>query len=90
MAIPDTLRYKIEQFRSSGRVVLYGDELFTPASFVAVAIGQDIRPADYDRLVDFQDTDQVRAFAARMRALILQAAECLPAHAEFIANLRRN
>ena len=59
-------------------------------SFVAVAIGQNIWPSDYDRLVDFQDIDQVRAFAARMRALILKAAEGLPAHSEFIANLRRN
>ncbi len=90
MQIPDTLRYKIEQFRSGGRVVLYGDELFTPASFVAVAIGQNIQPSDYDRLVDFHDIDQVRAYAVRMRALIQQAAERLPAHAEFIANLRRN
>jgi len=90
MQIPDTLRYKIEQFRSAARVVLYGDELFTPASFVAVAIGQNIWPADYDRLVDFQDIDQIRTYATRMRALILQAAERLPAHSDFITGLRRN
>jgi tryptophan halogenase len=90
MQIPDTLRYKIEQFRSGGRVALYGEELFTPASFVAVAIGQNIWPSDYDRLVDFQDIDQIRAYSTRMRTLILEAAERLPAHSDFIAGLRRN
>jgi tryptophan halogenase len=90
MPIPDSLGYKLEQFRHGGRVVQFGEELFTPASFVAVAIGQNVWPSDYDRLVDFQDIGQVRAYAQRMRALILQAAESLPAHADFIANLRRN
>jgi tryptophan 7-halogenase len=90
MPIPETLRYKIDQFRSCARIVQYGDELFTPASFAAVAIGQNIWPSDYDRLVDFQDIDRVRAFAGRMRSLIADAAQRLPAHAEFIANLRRS
>jgi tryptophan halogenase len=90
MQVPDTLHYRIGQFRSSGRVVQHGEELFTPASFVAVAVGQGIMPADYDRLVDFQDIGQVRAYAQRMRTLIRQAAERLPTHADFIAGLRRN
>ena len=85
MPIPDTLAYKIEQFRERGRVVAYGDELFTPASWVAVAIGQNIRPQGYDRLVDLKDIDQVRTYAARLRALIAQAVDGLPTHRAFIA-----
>ena len=89
MPIPDTLRYKIEQFRGSGRVVLYGDELFTPTSWIAVSLGQNIWPRSYDRLVDLHDIDQVRVYVERMRSLLRHAAEGLPTHRAFIdANCR--
>jgi len=87
MPVPDTLAYKLEQFRESGRVVQYGDELFTPASWVAVAIGQNVRPRGYDRLVDLHNVDDVAAHAARMRANIARAVEQLPTHGDFIASL---
>jgi tryptophan halogenase len=84
MPIPETLRYKIEQFRESGRVVQYGDELFTPASWVAVAIGQNIWPRAYDRLVDVQDIEKVKPFVAQMRTLLRRTVEGLPTHRDFI------
>jgi tryptophan halogenase len=85
MPIPDTLRYKIDQFQGSGRVIQYGDELFTPASWIAVAIGQGILPTGYDRLVDSQDIEKIGPYIGRLRAQILQTAEGLPTHRQFIA-----
>ena len=85
MPIPESLRYKIEQFRAGGRVVLHGEELFTPASWIAVSIGQNIWPEQYDRLVDVQNIVEVRAYVLRMKSLVRQAAEALPTHREFIA-----
>ena len=85
MAIPDTLAYKIEQFRNSGRVVPYGGDLFAKTSWIAVFLGQDIWPLRYDPLVDRHDIDDIRRNMRHMRAVIRRAAEAAPRHGEFIA-----
>lgn len=89
MEIPETLRYKIEQFRSSGRVVLYGDEVFTTANWAAVSIGQNIWPKRYDRLVDIHKVDDIKRHASQMRAGLLQMMQAMTSHRAFIdANCR--
>ncbi|HWA91037.1 MAG TPA: tryptophan halogenase family protein [Rhizomicrobium sp.] len=85
MPIPDTLAYKIAQFRSSGRVVPYGGDLFSRTSWIAVFLGQDVVPARYDPLVDQHDVEDIRANMAAMRALIRRAAEATPTHEAFLA-----
>jgi len=52
MPIPETLAYKIEQFRTSGRIMLGIDELFRDASWFAVLTGQGARAQDYSPLLD--------------------------------------
>jgi tryptophan halogenase len=85
MAIPDTLSYKIEQFRSSGRVAPYGGDLFSKTSWLAVLMGQDIWPVRHDPLVDQHDIADIRGNLTQMRAAIRQAALTAPPHGEFIA-----
>ncbi len=85
MQIPESLRNKIAQFRGSGRIVQRNDELFTPASWIAVSLGQNIWPEHYDRLVDVQDIETVRDYVQRMKALLRQTAEGMPTHRDFIA-----
>ena len=85
MKIPESLRYKMEQFRNSGRVVPYAGDLFAKASWIAVCTGQDIMPTRYDPLVDQQDVEEIRKNLLQMKAVIRRAAETAPTHAEFIA-----
>ncbi len=85
MSVPDTLAYKIAQFRSAGRVVPYGGDLFSKTSWVAVFLGQDVLPRSYDPLVDQHDAEDIRANMQNMRALIRRAAESAPTHEAFIA-----
>jgi len=85
MSIPDTLAYKIAQFRSAGRVVPYGGDLFSKTSWIAVFLGQDVLPRSYDPLVDQHDAEDIRANMQNMRALIRRAAESAPTHEAFIA-----
>jgi tryptophan 7-halogenase len=85
MPIPDTLAYKISQFRNSGRVVRYGAELFVTPNWLAVLMGQDIWPERYDPLVDQQDTEDLRRNLHEMRIVIRRAAEAAPKHANYIA-----
>jgi tryptophan halogenase len=85
MAIPDSLVYKWEQFRAAGRVVITNDELFTPQSWVAVALGQGLMPQRHDPLADLPDSKSVREQLAGLRQLIHRTAESLTDHREFLA-----
>ena len=50
MDVPDTLRHKVELFRSSGRVSLIDDEHFGEDSWVSVLLGQGVMPRTHDPL----------------------------------------
>jgi tryptophan 7-halogenase len=84
MDIPDTLAYKIRQFRNGGRVVKYGADLFATPNWLAVFMGQEIWPQRYDTLIDQRDIDEVRGRLEQIRATIRRTAEAAPAHAEYL------
>jgi tryptophan halogenase len=76
--LPDTLRYKLDQYRRTGRIMLAAEELFRDASWFAVLTGQGVRAADYNPLLDVGlDADNLRHLAA-VRAAIAQAVERSP------------
>jgi tryptophan halogenase len=85
MPIPDSLRYRIELFRSNGRVTFSDRELFVESNWLSVLTGQNIWPRGYDPLVDIMSADEIRARLERTRALIRQTAEAMPTHEQFIA-----
>jgi tryptophan halogenase len=85
MTIPDTLDYKIDQFRNSGRAISYEGELFITLNWLAVLTGQGIWPSRHDPLVDQVSVEELRAGLAQIRQVIRQAAEAAPTHQEFIA-----
>jgi len=78
MPIPDSLAYRIEQFRASGRLVLSTDELFRDASWFAVMDGQGIRPTDYNPVIETIEAAENRRHIAAVRAAIAQATAQLP------------
>ena len=51
MDIPETLQRKIDLFSEAGRVFRYDDELFSKPSWIAVCLGQNIFPKNYDPVV---------------------------------------
>jgi tryptophan halogenase len=85
MEIPDTLAYKMRQFRGSGRVVRYGGDLFAATSWIAVLMGQGVWPERYDPLVDQRDTDTMRDRLHGIRDRIRGVAEGAHHHAEYLA-----
>jgi tryptophan 7-halogenase len=85
MDVPASLTYRMDLFRSSGRVAFESQELFVEPNWLSVFIGQGIWPRRYDPLADILPLDAVKAQMSRLRNLIHQTAEAMPAHAQFIA-----
>ena len=83
MAIPDTLAVRIENFRRYGRLVTRDMDLFGPASWLAVHIGQYNRPVSPDPLLAFRTTEAV-PWLAKVRAAMAAAAAGLPTHGAYI------
>jgi tryptophan halogenase len=87
MAIPDTLRHKIDLFAGSGRVNMLDNEHFGEQSWISVFLGQNLMPARYDPLADVPDTADVRRRLDGMAAAIAQAAQSLPTHRQYLSGV---
>jgi tryptophan halogenase len=86
MDIPTALADRIEQFRNKGRVFAEGLELFNNTSWVAVMLGQNIIPEEYNPIVDGLDEHKVADAFDRMRAAYVEMADRLPSQEQFIAS----
>lgn len=78
MPIPDSLAYRIEQFRASGRIMLTTDELFRDASWFAVMDGQGLSATDYNPMIDTMSAEANARHLQQVRGAISQAAGQLP------------
>ena len=85
MEVPEALQYRTELFRASGRVSFHDRDLFVEPNWLSVFIGQGIVPRRYDPLADRRSLESVRDELGRLKGLIRQTADAMPAHAEFIA-----
>jgi tryptophan halogenase len=86
MTIPDSLAAKVELWRAKGRLFREGHELFGTTSWVAVMLGQDIVPEDYEPAADALDPDRVAEALQQMHGAYAETAGRLPTHGEFIAH----
>lgn len=86
MDVPDKLASKLELWRSKGRLFRDGQELFGPASWVAVLLGQGVIPEEPDPVVLKINPDMTADVIDKMRLSYRLMAEQMPPHAEFIAN----
>jgi tryptophan 7-halogenase len=84
MQIPDTLRAKIELFRSCGRLAMFDEEHFGEDSWLAVLLGQGVYAQDYDPLADVLDVEEVREALLRMRSMIRDGVSTMPTLRQYI------
>jgi tryptophan halogenase len=84
MGIPDSLRFKMEMFRRTGRVPEPSYDLFHPTSWIAVLLGQGVIPESFDPMVEAVPARDASAVLSGMREVIRQAAESLPMQQQFI------
>ena len=83
MPIPDTLQEKIAHFHAYGRLVQREYDLFGPASWLAVHVGQMNVPQRPDPLVHHRDVDSVQ-WLAKLHEAMAAAARQLPMHQQYI------
>jgi len=84
MDVPESLRQKLQLFRSKGRVLRWQEDLFTEDSWIAVMLGQGVVPTGYDPLVDSLTIENVRRFVRHIREVVAKTAHAMPAHDAFI------
>jgi len=84
MEVPDSLRWKTEMFRRTGRVPQPSYDLFHPTSWIAVLLGQGISPKSFDPMVDAIPPHEASAVLAGMRKVIAETAEAMPRQQQFI------
>jgi tryptophan halogenase len=81
---PDSLKERIELFRSHGRILREDYELFPTQSWLFVFVGQNIMPQSDDPLVDVLDRKIVEDNLTNIRDVVRQCARTMPTHEDFI------
>jgi tryptophan halogenase len=85
MAIPDSLRHRMELFRANGRLFREGEELFAKVGWLQVLLGQGVDPAGHDPLAGALKPGELDNFLTLARRHAAQVAGRMPAHEDFIA-----
>ncbi len=84
MDIPDELRLRIDLFRERGMILNYPDEMFGATSWLAIMMGQGVRPRGYNPMMNNLDRDaQVKMFKA-MQGEIQSALATLPTQDKYL------
>ena len=84
MAIPDTLRQKIELFRETGRVFRRNEELFAENSWVQVMMGQGITPHAHHPIAEKPGDEELARLLAGLRDQVARTVARLPEHAAYV------
>ncbi len=81
---PDSLKEKLEVYRSYGRIQREDNELFPVQSWAYVYTGQNILPRGYDPMADSVDPARMAAKLNDIRSVVQTCAETMPTHQAFI------
>jgi tryptophan halogenase len=85
--IPDSLRYKIEHFTRTGRLMLETDELFRDASWFSVLVGQNHLPQDYNPLLDAEAAVANAQVLSEQRRVLASAVAAMPTHLDILKRI---
>jgi tryptophan halogenase len=84
MAVPESLRHRIQLFRDTARVNISADELFAENSWVQVMMGQGIVPAAHHPITRQMDDRALGDFLGEIRKDVARKLMQLPRHQAFI------
>ena len=81
---PETLKERMDEFRSAGRLHYFPPEVFARQSWLAVQVGQFVEPLAYHPLVDARPHVNASEYLNRQSSRIRQLSESMPLHEHFI------
>jgi tryptophan 7-halogenase len=84
MAIPDSLRHRLDLFRDTARVFETELDIFRENSWTQVMLGQGIEPKSYHPIVDMMGEQELRQFMQFQRHKVDHVLKQLSTHQEFI------
>jgi tryptophan halogenase len=89
MAVPDSLREKMELFRTRGATAFPNQTIFQEPNWLAIMIGQAGEPDGHDPLADLMDPRLLEQRLEYIRAACAQAAARMPTHAQVLERATR-
>ncbi len=84
MEVPDTLAGKMELWRETGRIEKYSDGLFYDASWIAVYLGQGVKPRHHDTRASLPDPLQVARALETLKDAVQAEVAAMPGHRAFL------
>ncbi|MBV8973267.1 MAG: tryptophan 7-halogenase [Sphingomonadaceae bacterium] len=81
----DGLAHDLTLFRERGHLPLHDGESFAPDSWLAVLIGQGVRPRRVDPVAAGLPLAEAHRILARLRAAVTAAAATAPTHRDYLA-----
>jgi tryptophan halogenase len=84
MAIPDTLREKLDLFGATGQVFRFNEELFAEESWIQVLLGQGLIPQIYDPGVDVKTPEEIDRYLQNIENVIDKCVDVMPPHIDFV------
>jgi tryptophan halogenase len=85
MEVPESLRRKMDLFRTQGRIFRQAEELFAEPSWVQVLIGQRWMPKSYNAMVDVVPEADALRHLETVHGVVANCARVMPTHEDFIA-----
>ena len=84
MAVPETLKTKMNIYRSRGRIFRDANELFAEVGWLQVMHGQGLRPEGHHPLADLVPEAETAEYLEGIRDVIAKCVDVMPTHAEYI------
>ncbi|OWQ86979.1 tryptophan halogenase [Roseateles aquatilis] len=84
MAVPASLRHRLDLFRETARVFRVPNELFTENSWIQVMLGQGIAPEQFHPTADLMGDEELARFLGDMRERIEHTVRQLPSHEAYV------
>lgn len=87
LAIPDSLQYKLDLFKSHGRLMHNDLDLFASDSWYAVLEGMGVKPNAYDHTVDASNYEKVQNILEQSERSLVNNIKPLLSHQAYIDHL---
>lgn len=84
MEIPDSLKTRLEIFKSRGEVIATHVELFKDTSWYAVLVGQGLIPENHHSVADAISEDDLRVRLTKVRSGVQRRVDMMPKHADYL------